>query len=168
MFSQIISHTPAYVWAILAFLIFRGVIALRTRDVAMNKLFILPIVMLALALFDVAAKFGSASAFATWAVTAAATLALLYQYGAARVAPAAEPGHVIVRGSVWPLALMLAIFFTKYVASIAMAVQPHLRQDGLFTAVVCILFGVFSGYFLGRLARDVKAYQGFSAQLQAI
>jgi hypothetical protein len=44
-------------------------------------------------------------------------------------------------------------------------VQPHLRQDLLFTVVVCTLFGVFNGYFLGRLAGDLKAYLGFAGPL---
>lgn len=166
MLNQIISHTPVYVWAILAFLIVRGVIALRTREVAMNKLFIIPVVMLALSLFDVAAKFGvNVLAWACWLIAAAATMGLLYRYSAARVSPAPVAGHVIVRGSAWPLALMMAIFATKYITSIAVAVQPHLVQDLVFTTVVCAMFGVFSGYFVGRLARDLKAYQSFSAPL---
>lgn len=169
MLNQILSHTPLYVWAILAFLIVRGVIALRTRDVAMNKLFIIPVVMLALSLFDIAAKFGLGGVgFATWVATMTVTLALLVKFSGARIAPAAKPGHVVVRGSVFPLMLMLAIFVTKYVTSIAVAVQPHLRDNLVFTVAVCALFGLFSGYFLGRLARDLKAYQGFAAQPQTI
>jgi len=169
MLHQILSHTPLYVWAILAFLIVRGVIALRTRDVAMNKLFIIPVVMLALSLFDVAAKFGLGGiGFATWAVTMAVTLALLVRFGAARIAPAGQPGHVVVRGSVFPLALMMAIFVTKYVTSIAVAVQPHLRENTVFTVAVCASFGLFSGYFLGRMARDLKAYRGFAVRRQTI
>lgn len=168
MLNQIISHTPVYVWAILAFLIVRGVIALRTREVAMSKLFIIPVVMLALSLFDVAAKFGANElAWACWLIAAAATVALLYRFSAARVSPAPAAGHVVVRGSGWPLALMMSIFATKYITSIAVAVQPHLAQELVFTLVVCTLFGVFSGYFLGRLARDLKAFRSFSAPLAA-
>lgn len=169
MLNQILTNTPLYVWAILAFLIVRGVIALRTRDVAMRKLFIIPLVMLALSLFDIAAKFGLGGiGFSTWIATMAVTLVLLVRFGNARIAPAAKPGHVVVRGSAFPLAMMMAIFATKYVTSVAVAVQPHLRDNLGFTLAVCALFGVFSGYFLGRLARDLKAYQQFPAQLQAI
>lgn len=166
MLNQIISHTPPYVWGILAFLILRGVLAMRTREIGFNKLFILPIVMLVLSLQDIAAKFGLGSiALTLWALGAAATVASMLKFSAARVAPAATPGRVIVRGSVFPLALMMAIFVTKYVAAIAVAVQPHLRQDLPFTVLVCALFGVFNGYFLGRLARDVKACRTFPAPL---
>ena len=71
------------------------------------------------------------------------------------------PRHVIVRGSVWPLALMMAIFLTKYVASVVLAVQPQLHASVPFTVTVCALFGLFNGYFAGHLARDLKACQGF-------
>jgi hypothetical protein len=61
MLQQILSHTPAYVWAILAFLVYRGVIASLDREVALKKLFIIPAVMLALSLHDLAGKFGFTS-----------------------------------------------------------------------------------------------------------
>lgn len=164
MLNQILTHTPLYVWAILAFLIFRGVIALRTREVAMNKLFIIPIVMAVLSLVDVAAKFGLGGlGFAVWAATAAVTVALLARFGSARVAPAGTAGRVIVRGSVLPLVLMMAIFVTKYVSSVAVVMKPALLADAGFTTVVCVLFGLFTGYFVGRLARDLRACRGFEA-----
>jgi hypothetical protein len=164
MLHQIFTHTPLYVWAILAFLIVRGVIALRTREVAMNKLFIIPIVMAVLSLVDVTAKFGLGGlGFAVWAATALVMVALLATFGAARVAPAGTPGRVTVRGSAFPLVLMMAIFVTKYVSSVAVALKPQLRADAGFTIVVCVLFGLFTGYFLGRLARDLRACRGFEA-----
>ena len=164
MLNQIFTRTPLYVWAILAFLIVRGVIALRTREVAMNKLFIIPVVMAVLSLVDVAAKFGlGGPGFAVWLATALVTVALLARFAGARVAPSARPGHVIVRGSAFPLILMMAVFVTKYASSVAVAVQPQLRADAGFTSVVCVLFGLFTGCFVGRLVRDLRACRGFEA-----
>lgn len=164
MLNQIFTHTPLYVWAILAFLIVRGVIALRTREVAMNKLFIIPIVMAVLSLVDVAAKFGLGGlGFAVWAATALVMVVLLATFGGARVAPTGMPGRVTVRGSAFPLVLMMAIFVTKYVSSVAVVVMPQLRTDAGFTTGVCALFGVFTGYFVGRLVRDLRAYRSFEA-----
>jgi len=164
MLNQIFTHTPMYVWAILAFLIVRGVIALRTREVAVNKLFIIPIVMAVLSLVDVAAKFGLGGlGFAMWMATALVTVALLARFGGARVAPTGTPGRVTVRGSAFPLVLMMSIFVTKYVSSIAVVLKPQLRADAGFTIVVCMLFGLFTGYFIGRLARDLRACRGFEA-----
>ena len=48
MLQQIFSHTPLYVWAILGFLVYRGVLASRTREVTLRKLFIVPLVWRAL------------------------------------------------------------------------------------------------------------------------
>jgi hypothetical protein len=156
MLQQIITHTPVYVWAILAVLVWRGTAALREREMTVRSLFIVPLIMLALSLQDVLMKFGSdALALVVWAGAAAGTTLLVWKFGRPRTAPGSTPGSVIVRGSWVPLAMMMAVFFTKYVASVLLAVLPHARQDVLFAAAVCALFGVFNGCFLGRLARDV-------------
>jgi hypothetical protein len=55
--------------------------------------------------------------------------------------------------------MMMAVFFTKYAASVALAVAPQLRHDTLFACAVCALFGVFNGFFIGCLAGDLAAYR---------
>jgi hypothetical protein len=165
MLHQILTHTPTYVWAILAVLVWRGAAALREREMTVRSPFIVPLVMLALSLQDIVTKFGSnGSALAAWAAAAAAATLLVMKLGANRTAPGATPGHIRVRGSWVPLALMMAVFFTKYVASVLLAVQQQLRQEVLFAAGVCALFGLFNGYFLGRLARDVASYRALRMQ----
>lgn len=160
MLTQIISHTPVYVWAILAFLIYRGVIATRTREMAFKKMFIIPLVMLVLSLQDISKKFGADGVpLAMWALGAVATAALVWKFGKARVTAGSTPGTVQVRGSFAPLVLMMSIFATKYITAVAMAVQPRLAHDMLFSVAVCVLFGCFNGYFAGRLAKDVTGLQ---------
>ena len=164
MLYQILTHTPTYVWAILAVLVWRGLAALRDREMRVRSLFIVPIVMLALSLQDVLMRFGShAGALAAWAVAAAGAALLVWKFGRSRTAPGATPGSVFVRGSRAPLAMMMAVFFTKYTASVLLAVLPHARQDTLVAAGVCVLFGAFNGYFLGRLARDVMDVRSAAA-----
>ena len=159
--TQILTHTPIYVWAILALLVYRGVIALRDREIAFNKLFIVPAIMLALSLQDIGAKFGfSTIALAAWGVGAAVMALLVWTLGSAGVQAGSAPGLVLVRGSRAPMAMMLAVFLTKYAASVALAMQPMARQEAVFTIAVCALFGLFNGYFLGRLARDASAVHG--------
>jgi hypothetical protein len=164
MLQQIITHTPVYVWAILAVLVWRGLAALRERELSVRSLFIVPLVMLALSLQDLVAKFGqSALAFGAWAVAAAATALLVWRFGRSRTAPGAAPGSVIVRGSWTPLAMMMAVFFTKYAASVLLAILPQARGNVLFAASVCVLFGAINGAFLGRLARDVAGARRVAA-----
>jgi hypothetical protein len=162
MLQQILIHTPTYVWAILAVLVWRGAAALRDREMTVRSLFIVPIVMLALSLQDITVKFGTKGmALAIWATAAAVSALLVWKAGSQRTVPASTAGSaqgkVLVRGSWVPLAMMMAVFFTKYVASVLLAVLPHARQDALFAAVVCALFGVCNGCLLGRLAADLAS-----------
>jgi len=161
MLTQIITHTPLYVWAILAFLVYRGVIALREREMAFGKMFIIPVIMLLLSLQDMSHKFGiDGLPLAAWALGAVVTGLLVARLGRPRVAASATPGHVVVRGSRAPLVVMMAIFMTKYTTAVAMAMQPQLAHLLPFAAGVCVLFGCFNGYFMGRLGRDVVALRG--------
>jgi hypothetical protein len=158
MLIQILTHTPLYVWAILAFLVYRGMVAMNDRDVETRKLVMIPAVMLILSLQDMNAKFGLGGwALAAWAAAAAGMALAAGLAGSDRIAASTVPGHVRVRGSRLPLVMMMAVFFTKYVASVAVAVAPQLRQDTLFACIVCGLFGVFNGWFVGRLVGDLAS-----------
>lgn len=159
MLTQILAHTPIHVWAILAFLVYRGLIAGRDREVEMRKLCIIPIVMLVLSLQDISAKFGlDGIALAAWVAGVAIALPPVLLFGANRIAAGTASGTVQVRGSWVPLAMMMAVFFTKYAASAMLAVFPLAHQNALAAGAVCALFGLFNGLFLGRLARDLWAY----------
>jgi hypothetical protein len=161
MLQQIISHTPTYVWAILAFLIYRGVLACADREISLRSLFIIPAVMLYLSLQDLAAKFGIGGLTGgLWLAGAAGGCALAWSMiDGARIQVSRAAGTVLQRGSVVPLALMLAIFLTKYSVAVLFAMQPALRQNTGFMATVCVLFGLFNGVFVGRLARYLAAWQ---------
>jgi hypothetical protein len=85
MLQQILSHTPVYVWVILAVLVWRGSAALRDREMTMRSLFIVPIIMLALSLQDVVMKFGAnAAPLGVWALAAAGTALLVWKFGRSR------------------------------------------------------------------------------------
>ena len=158
MLIQILTHTPLYVWAILAFLVYRGMAAMRDRDVEVRKLVLIPAVMLVLSLQDISTKFGlDGWALAAWALAAAGMALVAGLAGSNRIAASATPGHVRVRGSRLPLVMMMAVFFTKYVASVTVAIAPQLHQDTLFACAVCGLFGVFNGWFIGRLVGDMAS-----------
>jgi hypothetical protein len=157
MLIQILTHTPIHVWALLVFLIHRGIVAMHDREVSLRALCIIPLVMLGLSLQDIAAKFGLGGlALAAWAGAAALALMVSMARGNRAVA-ASTPGTLHVRGSWVPLALMMAVFFTKYTVSVVLAIAPQLREDGPFVAIVCALFGVFNGCFLGRLALNLRS-----------
>lgn len=163
MLIQILSHTPVYVWAILAVLVYRGVVAMRDRDMAIRKLFIIPAIMLALSLQDIVAKFGSGLLpLCAWAGAALLVALLVARSGKAGASAGAAPGTLRVHGSAAPLVMMMVIFFTKYATAVTLAMHPAASHDLLLPALVCALFGVGNGYFLGRLARNLMTLRFLS------
>jgi len=153
MLIQILTHTPLYVWAILAFLLWRGAVEMRDRDVAPRRLFVLPVVMLALSLHDMTRKFDLGLTLASmWIAGCMLAGWLAWRFCAVRVVAGTTSGHVHVKGSVSALAIMLAIFVTKYATSVLLVVQPALALR--CAPAICFVYGLFNGFFLGRLARD--------------
>ncbi|AIY44043.1 hypothetical protein LT85_4885 [Collimonas arenae] len=167
MFAQIISHTPLWVWALLAFLVYRGILASADREVTLKKLSIIPLVMLALSWQGIASSFGiTPLTTACWLLAAGVTAALSWVlFRKSRVVAYPERGVVFQRGSWLPLVLMMGIFLTKYIVGVLLAIHPSLAQDPAFTAVVCTLYGIFNGMLIGRLSRIASLYR--SAQSSA-
>lgn len=158
MIMQILSHTPLYVWAILAFLVLRGVLALRERDITVTRMGIIPLVMLVLALQSIASRFGLGSlALVTWLLASAAMALQRWIFGASRVTPGSTPGSLRMAGSPLPLLLMLSVFVIKYAVAVVQAVQPQLAQGNGFALGACGLLGLCNGWFLGQLACDLAA-----------
>lgn len=158
MLIQILTRTPLYVWAILAFLLWRGAVEMRDRELTLRRMLILPLVMLGLSLNDMALKFDMGMVLvAAWVTGCVAAMLLAWRFGRTRIAAGTAPDRVLVRGSVMPLILMLAIFLTKYITSIVLVIQPQLAHQLAVAATICLVFGVFNGLLLGRLARMAGA-----------
>lgn len=159
MIQQIISHTPVYVWALLAFLVYRGVLATRDREVAFGKLFIIPAVMVAISVAGINGHgLLGAGVWGVWLTAMAAGAALTWLAGKERIAVNHDAGTVLQRGSWVPLAMMLAVFVSKYAVAVTSAMHPALQGRIMFVLAVSVLFGLFNGFFVGRLLRYVAAY----------
>ncbi|WP_334685976.1 DUF6622 family protein [Janthinobacterium sp. CAN_S1] len=161
MLQQIFSHTPLYVWAILGFLVYRGVLASRAREVSLRKLCIIPLVMLALSLSGVHGSFGLAgSAPFVWATGTLAGAALAWTLlDTHKIVAIPERSSVQRPGSWLPLILMMSIFCMKYAVAVTLAVAPSTAHASAFIVPVCLAYGVFSGLFLGGLLRTVSVYR---------
>lgn len=160
MIQQIISHTPTYVWALLAFLIYRGLLASKDREISLLKMSIIPAVMLALSLsgIDPHGVLGE-GVWGIWTVGMLAGVAITWQLGGGRdIAVDRAAGTVFQRGSWTPLVLMIAIFGTKYMVAIVSAMHPEAHRQTMFVVSVTTLYGLFNGVFIGRLLRYVAAY----------
>lgn len=164
--QQLFSHTPLYVWAILAFLVYRGVLASRAREVTLRKLCIIPLVMLALSLSGVHGSFGfdGVAPFA-WAAGALAGGLLAWSLTNPRkVAAFPERGTMQLAGSWLPLMLMMSIFCMKYAVAVSLAIHPAYAHATGFVLFVCAAYGCFSGIFLGGLLRTLAVYRQAQGQ----
>ena len=169
MLIQILMHTPTWVYAVFAALMWLGGRQLRANTAPLWRVVLMPVAMVALAIYGVAAAFGHSPAglwgLACWAV-AALPLALLVlrrplpadtRYDAAR-------RSIHQPGSWAPLALILAIFLTKYSVGVMLVMHPELARQSLLAVGISTLYGVFSGLFAGRALRLWRlAHRGIAA-----
>lgn len=168
MLQQIVSHTPAYVWGILGFLVYRGVAASRDRSLGVRSVFILPAVMLALGLQSTASGFGLASpAGAAWLAGLAAGVALMWRSARSGAVLERDAGMVHLRGSWLPMVLMMTIFVGKFAMAVALASQPALRGSLALALPACAAFGALSGAFMARPLRVALAMRAAPAGMAA-
>ncbi|QJD92593.1 hypothetical protein HH213_22380 [Duganella dendranthematis] len=160
MIQQIVSHTPVYVWALLAFLIYRGWLASQDRETSLRKVALIPLVMVGLSVTSINGHgpLGD-GVWALWALGAVASAAAIWQLSPREIVVNRAAGTIVQRGSWMPLVLMIAIFATKYAVAVMSAMHPELPHSVPFAASVALLYGVFNGLFLGRLARYAAAWQ---------
>jgi len=152
--APVVSHTPLYVWAILAALIAAGALQWRTLRVSRTRLLVAPLALGAFALWGVSNAFGAhPTVVGAWLLGMA--LALLVNGTLLRWPRAVrmEGDAYVVAGSPWPLALMLATFVLRYAVAVTLVFHPDWRGDPVFAAEMALLYGAFSGIFAARAVR---------------
>jgi uncharacterized membrane protein len=159
MISQVLSGTPTWVWALLAGLIALGVSQARDRSASLGRIALMPVAMTAFSIYGTVSTFSHSlmlsSVLMTWGVLAAVVFSIV---GKGPAAGTYDPATRVfaLPGSWVPMALILGIFATKYVANVALAIHPELVNDGAFSLTQAALYGVFTGLFTGRAARLVR------------
>ncbi len=155
MIFQILVHTPVWVWMILVFLIYRGLLASRDRELSRLQTCVVPVVFLWLSLDGITRSFGAQDgALLAWLVGAVTGIAIAWlSFDPQRMSLLADGKTVFIRGSWKPMLLMLAIFLTKYATGIVLALQPTRARDLGFVVAVCLLYGMCNGMFFAQLLR---------------
>jgi hypothetical protein len=159
MIVQILQHTPAWVWMLLAALLYLGYLQSRTRAVPMARLFALPAAMVGLSLYSLFATFGATRlGFAAW-LAGGILAGLLWRVFVrpAGTGYAPETRVYTIPGSWLPLTLMLAIFLTRYAVAVAIAIDASLRDASSFAIFSGLVYGFLSGTFPARVHAVVRA-----------
>ena len=152
MLVEIIRRTPSWVFVLFFVLLALGYFQSKDRTVSRGQVAILPVAMIALSLHGVASAFGIAPVgLISWAVGAATAVRLGMMLIKTRgVSVSAETRSFFVPGSWLPLALMMAIFFTKYAVGVIVARQLPFAGESVFVGLVSLCYGLLSGVFLAR------------------
>jgi hypothetical protein len=159
MILQILQRTPPWVFALFAVLLVLGVLQSRPRAIGRTRVAMMPAIFLPLSLWGVWNAFGPEPlAFGAW-LAAVGTAVLLNRYFRVprQVSYAPDTRLFRVAGSWVPLAMMMAIFFTRYAIAVATAMQPALKTMPSFAAAVGFAYGLMSGSFLARALRIAGA-----------
>ena len=150
---DIVTHTPTAVWIALAVLVLVGLRQMRTQTLSAGRVWIVPLVAGAASLAGALRGFAGAGELLTgacWALGAALGFASNRWLDLPRRASANADGSFTVGGSVAPLLLLLGIFMVRYVANVALAIQPALANDPGAAALAAVAYGVTAGLLAAR------------------
>ncbi|MEZ0202931.1 DUF6622 family protein [Ideonella sp.] len=155
MLMQIVSHTPTWVFALFAGLLWLGGRQMMARRMKLSRITLVALLMTGLSVAGVWSAFHATPvALLAWALAAALATALVVR----RPLPQGlrydtASRECLVPGSAVPLMLMMGIFVTKYVVGVLVAMQPAMAQQLGFASAMSAAYGVFSGVFVGRAMR---------------
>lgn len=139
--------TPVWVWGILAYLIFVGLLARKPRTISIYRLFIMPTIFLVMKfpIFFSGDPMGSA----VYAVDLLIGIFLGYSVGSrSKIGIDAVNKTIIWPGNNWLLVLLLSFFTVKYVCGFMLAINP--ASAAIFLLVELAVTGLFSGFMTGN------------------
>lgn len=150
--SQLLSHTPIWVFIIFFTLLILGVIQTKDRIVKVNTVFILPSAMILFSIFGIYSVFGfTIFPLLLWLVGGLLAFAIGLKLALPKlVGFSKEDNKLLIPGSKVPLILMMAIFFTKYFVGFSLARNLPLTNEFIFVVIISLTYGIFSGVFLSR------------------
>lgn len=165
MLQQFISHTPIWVWALLIFLVTRGIAALKPAETSLARLAIVPVLFAVWNIWSISQRFGASwEAWAEWLVGIGLGMGIGWV-----LLRRATLTRNMATGKLWRsadrslLPLLLVTFVVKYGLESALAMSPSLGADGAFRAAYLMLSGGFTGIFIGKYCRYLLASRRVAA-----
>lgn len=161
MIAQILTHTPLWVWLLLAALCALGWNQTRTRSLSLKRMIIVPLVMLGLSMSSLSNAFGTQMpVLLTWFMSMACIAIFIRRLRLpSGHAYDAHSQLFTVPGSFVPLIMILSIFVIKYALGVTLAIQPNLAHQVGFSLGCAAVFGMMNGVFFGRALRVMRLYQ---------
>lgn len=146
----ILANTPFWVWAVLLLILVTGLRRTRDRVVTTPRLVIMPLIILALAVSNLAtaaaSNMGLLGAAIGLAAGIAAGVTIEGRAGAERV----SQGVLRLKGEWVSLVTVLAIFLVRYVSTVVSTVDPVLAAGDSYHFVTALLSAFFAALTLAR------------------
>ena len=147
---SILTHTPFWVWPVLALIIVIGLKRTRDRTVSAPRLVLMPLIILGLAAWNLAALGGSLTAMAGLGigivVGTSAGLSLESRAGTTQV----SRGVVHLKGDWISLLVLLAIFAMRYATTVVSIAAPAIAASDTYHFATALLSGFFAFLTLSR------------------
>ncbi|SDK01846.1 DUF6622 family protein [Stenotrophomonas pavanii] len=155
MLQQLASQTPIWVWLLLAFLITRGIAAMKPAETSLQKLAIVPALFAVWGAWSISHRFGaSLIAWSEWLAGIATGAALAWLLlNRLKLTLDRSTGKLWRSADFSLLPLLLVTFLVKYGFEVAFAVSPSLTAHAGFSVAYLLLTGGFTGIFVGKYAR---------------
>ena len=162
MITQILIHTPLWVYGLFIVLVAFGLQQTRSRNVNAVLAYFLPLGMIALSLAGINSSFGIKPApIAMWAIgLLIVTVIGFKRFRDDRVTFTRSSRSFFIPGSWTPFFVIMAIFFTKYVFAVIQAFDAEIVTTEAFVAALSLAYGCFSGYFSSRAVNLVSKAKG--------
>ena len=158
LIGQVITHTPFWVWGLLAFVTVMGLRQAVDQVLTSQRVIGISVGWTIFSLWGAANTFGSnAPVLLAWAAGLGLSLAAQHWLIAPRGVKALGDGRFAVAGSIWPLLTIWTVFGVRYVTSVMMVLDPALKQNTTFDLAVPAIYGLLSGLFVGRALRVLRS-----------
>ncbi|NOJ40125.1 DUF6622 family protein [Bradyrhizobium australiense] len=157
---RILGNTPIWVFALLAFLIWQGLQALRPRTQPIWRMLIVPLAFFLMGLSRlVLARDNELEPLLAWFVAAMLFLALALFAGPRLLAVDRKTGAVTRPGSVGPLVRNITVFLLQY--GVAVATAMKLEPRAAVAIIGHAVSGACAGYFSGWAAALLRRSRNF-------
>lgn len=159
MLLKIFLGTPNWVWALLALLVWLGLAQSRARSVPLRRVIVLPLAMTGMSMVGTYSTIQAAPL--SWVLWLGAAVATAAWFASSELPPGVHFDPMQRRFQLpasWePMALMMAIFATRYVVAVTLVLHPQWNREVAVTAIVASIYGGLSGVFVGRTLRILRA-----------
>ena len=153
----IITHTPLWAWALLAYLVWQGIKAMWPRKTTIRRSLIVPLVFIVWGLSRLMShNQGSFGPVISWIAAALVMIPI----GALTAKPFEldhATGEISRPGSLIPLIRNVTIFALQYAVAVIAAIDPDGRT--VATVIGRAVSGATTGYFLGRTVALLRQYR---------